>query len=245
MLKFFSPFYICIYLIFFLLVGWQDMAFGENDTLNLAPFTAIYKAKWSKFGFSVKTVRTLARQESGNYLFELKASHILQKIDESSTFKAQQCNLQPLEYHLQKKGIGKSRDILTVFDWSKKSAHYQTLETAGDTPLENGLIDKGDLQILLQCLVKNKNSDINVAMLDRDHVIRHHYRVSGEELIDNKALGKVNTVVIKRVSDKIDERDITIWFAKDYDYALVRMEQTEDGENYVLELTELNPVSHQ
>ncbi len=70
-------------------------------------------------------------------------------------------------------------------------------------------------------------------VMDGDEIDTYDFRVLGEERVDT-VVGSVDAIKVERVRDPTQSKRITIlWFAKDWDYLLVRLQQVEkDGKEY-------------
>ena len=90
-------------------------------------------------------------------------------------------------------------------------------------------------------------------VVDGDEVEEYAFRVVGEERVTTKA-GQFDAVEVERVREPDARRETTLWFAKDWNYLLVRLSQIEtDGQHYQIMLKEATvngqtvtgiPVSH-
>jgi len=67
----------------------------------------------------------------------------------------------------------------------------------------------------------------------------YDFRVLGAEKVSTKA-GSVDAIKVERVRDPTQNKRTTVmWFAKDWDYLLVRLQQVEtDGKEYNIMLQE-------
>jgi hypothetical protein len=70
-------------------------------------------------------------------------------------------------------------------------------------------------------------------VVDDGEVDTYDFRVLGAEKVDTKA-GQIDAIKVERVRDPTQSKRITVlWFAKDWDYLLVRLQQVEtDGKEY-------------
>ena len=62
----------------------------------------------------------------------------------------------------------------------------------------------------------------------------YQIKIIGEEVIDSP-VGKLNTVKLSRSREGSDSETI-VWLAKDWNYLIVRLEQTDEDDTYSLEL---------
>jgi len=76
-------------------------------------------------------------------------------------------------------------------------------------------------------------------VVDGDEIETYDFRVLGEDKVSTKA-GQVDAIKVERVRDPTQsKRETILWFAKDWDYLLVRLHQVEtDGKEYQIMLEE-------
>ena len=106
-------------------------------------------------------------------------------------------------------------------------------------PLNRGLLDKSTYQIALQHDVAAGKKSMSYQVIDGDEVETYDFRVLGEEVVETKA-GLIDAIKVERVRDPTQSnRKTVLWFAKDWDYLLVRLQQVEkDGKEYQIMLLE-------
>ena len=70
-------------------------------------------------------------------------------------------------------------------------------------------------------------------VVDGGDVDTYDFRVLGTEKVETKA-GRIDAIKVERVRDPTQSKRTTVmWFAKDWDYLLVRLQQVEtDGKEY-------------
>ena len=104
-------------------------------------------------------------------------------------------------------------------------------------PLNRGLVDKSTYQLVLQHDVAAGKKSMSYQVIDGDEVETYDFRVLGEEKVETKA-GTVDAIKVERVRDPTQSnRKTTLWFAKDWGYLLVRLNQVEkDGKEYQIML---------
>ena len=102
--------------------------------------------------------------------------------------------------------------------------------------IPNGAVDKlgYQLQMRLDLLTGKKSLVYQVA--DGGYLKEFSFIRQGEELLHTE-LGEVTAVIVKKVRSESDQRESTLWFAKELDYLLVKLIQVEaDGERYEINL---------
>ncbi len=203
----------------FLLVG-ADIARASG----LRPYQAVYVSKLK--GFKVKIKRRLEITDTGvsvsvdakRFMFSLHENSHMDYIDEGV--------LRPLSYVRNRKVFGKKQNKDLVFNWASQTV--QDLLTPEIEPLEieKPCYDKlgYQTQIRLDLL---RNPDLQqMDYFISDSVRNRVYTIVrvGEEVLETP-LGKLNTIKFRRESD-VDDREIFVWAAPDWDYLLVRLDET-------------------
>ena len=82
----------------------------------------------------------------------------------------------------------------------------------------------------------NGTTNIELAVIDEDKIEIYRYRAINEEVI-NTPLGAFNSTVVERIRND-EDRSTIFWLANDWEFVLIRMEQTNSGLTTVLELDE-------
>ncbi|MNO86637.1 hypothetical protein D3C76_780440 [compost metagenome] len=103
--------------------------------------------------------------------------------------------------------------------------------------LNRGQLDKSTYQIVLQHDVANGKKSMSYQVIEGTDVDTYDFRVLGEEKVRTQA-GLITAIKVERVRDPTkSNRKTVLWFAKDWDYLLVRLYQQEsDGKEYQIML---------
>lgn len=203
----------------------------------LQSFQASYTADWKQLPFTGTAERSLQQQADGNWKLSFKASMLVAGISESSTFRLQDDQLQPLRYKYERTGLGKPRKTKQDFDWATMQVNGSDKDGTTQLPLHAGILDKSSYQLALQRDIASGAEQLSYMVLDGDDLDTYDFRQLGEERIDTP-LGKLNTIKVERVRDPgLNKRKTTLWFAKDWGYLLVQLNQIErDGKEYTIML---------
>ncbi|QEY58425.1 DUF3108 domain-containing protein [Pseudomonas sp. C27(2019)] len=217
--------------IFFILAAFSLPASLLADELQ--PFSASYTADWKQLPFSGTAERNLELQEDGTWKLDFSASMMVAGLNETSWLTLHNGDVQPQKYRYSRTGLGKSKKIKQDFDWN---AHVVT-GSDRDTPIKATLIqgvqDKSSYQLALQRDIAQGKTSMSYQVFDGDELDTYDFRVLGEESVETR-VGTVDAIKVERVRDPTQSKRITIlWFAKDWDYLLVRLQQVEkDGKEY-------------
>ncbi|TDQ36156.1 uncharacterized protein DUF3108 [Thiopseudomonas denitrificans] len=203
----------------------------------LQPFQASYTADWKQLPFTGTAERSLRQQADGNWELTFKASMLVAGVSESSIFRLQDNQLQPLHYKYDRTGLGKPKKSRQSFDWSTLQVSGKDKDGDYQLPLHAGVLDKSSYQLALQQDVAQGADSLSYIVLDGDDLDTYDFRILGDEAIETP-LGTLNTVKVERVRDPgQNKRKTTLWFARDWGYLLVQLNQVErDGKEYTIML---------
>lgn len=208
--------------------------------LQLTPFKAYYQAQFD-LGVNVsgEAVRELVALPDGEWLLSMKASTLMARVEESSRFEILKQQLRPLEYRYQRKVFTKKKQLQQLFDWSKgtlvstRKAQVKVLQIDAHT------YDNVSYQLQLWQDLKAGLTEMRYSLADGDQLKTLKFERIGEESIDTPA-GRFETIRVRRDRGEGSARSTTLWFAKDLEHVLVKLEQIEtDGKEYVLLLERL------
>lgn len=201
------------------------------------PFSASYTADWKQVPVSGSAERSLQKLDDGRWQLVFKASMLVAGLTEQSTFTAENDAFLPQSYKFERSGLGKSKDVEFDFDWSQKQVIGSDRGDPVRFPLNRGMQDKSTYQLALQHDVAAGEKSMSYQVVDGDEIETYDFRVLGEEVVRTSA-GLIDAVKVERVRDPTQSsRKTILWFAKDWDYLLVRLHQVEkDGKEYQIML---------
>lgn len=195
-------------------------------------FETSYNAKL--YGFNITATSRLIPLSNGHYEYYFNADSMVGKVTEMTevSWNAKEQRIIPQRYIYQRNGMGKNRDDELVFDWAAskvtniKSAQSQALDAA------KNIQDSLSYQIQLsQDLIAGKKQ-FEYSIANGRKIKQYKFEIVGEELLTTP-LGDVKTLKVKRTRDKSDLVTYA-WFAKDFQYLLVRLQQEENGSAYTI-----------
>jgi len=217
-----------------LLFAFALFALPVVNAADLQPFSASYTADWKQLPMSGGTAeRSLAAGANGIWTLNFKASMMIASLTEVSTLKYEKDTLLPQTYNFERGGLGKSKKVDLVFDWKTKFITGTDRNNAVKLPLNTGILDKSTYQLALQHDVAVGKKSMSYQVVDGDEIDTYDFRVLGSEKVATK-VGSVDAIKVERVRDPTQNKRITVmWFAKEWDYLLVRLQQVEtDGKEY-------------
>jgi hypothetical protein len=205
--------------------------------IELKPFSASYTADWKQLPVSGSAERSLEALADGQWKLNFTASMLVAGLTEESVLRTEASSVVPLTYTYERNGLGKGKKIELTFDWNAKQVIGSDRGKPVKLPLVRGLLDKSSYQLALQADVAEGTKTMSYQVVDGDEVETYDFRVLGEEVVRTKA-GLVDAIKVERVRDPTQSsRKTILWFAKDWDYLLVRLHQVEkDGKEYQIML---------
>ena len=216
-----------------LLFAFALFALPAVHAADLQPFSASYTADWKQLPMSGTAERSLEKTADGTWKLSFKASMMIASLTEESTLTLDKDTLLPQSYHFERGGLGKAKKADLDFDWTAKMVTGTDRGDAVKIPLNRGMVDKSTYQLALQHDVAAGKKTMSYQVVDDGEVETYDFRVLGTEKVDTKA-GKIDAIKVERVRDPTQSKRTTVmWFAKDWDYLLVRLQQVEtDGKEY-------------
>ena len=222
------------YWLFSILVVGSTYTSQANTTLST--FDNQYSSKM--YGLTVDVTSRLTSLADNQYELYFNADSLLGSITETSLLEwnAQQQTVIPHQYFYKRRGIGKKRTEALRFDWATKTINNDQNNTSLAMSV-NGesaekLQDSLSYQLQLrQDLMKGKKNFV-YPISDGNKTKEYRFDIIAEETL-NTPLGDVATVKVKRTFTS-DKRTTYAWFAKDFQYLLVRLQQEENGSAYTI-----------
>jgi hypothetical protein len=204
---------------------------------ELKPFTANYTADWKQMPISGTAGRSLKALDNGRWQLDFEAAMLVASLSETSTLRLENSTFLPLTYHLERSGLGKGKEVELDFDWTEKQVIGSDRGNQVRFPLNRGLLDKSTYQLALQHDVAAGKKSMTYQVIDGDEIETYDFRVLGEEQVSTQA-GQIDAIKVERVRDPTQSsRKTVLWFAKDWDFLLVRLHQVEkDGKEYQIML---------
>ncbi|MCF7203215.1 DUF3108 domain-containing protein [Pseudomonas oligotrophica] len=207
------------------------------QALELKPFSASYTADWKQVPISGTAERSLEKRDGDRWRLDFEASMLVASFSERSDFHVEGETFLPDSYRLNRSGLGKGKKVEQRFDWDAKQVLGSDRGKPIQLALNRGLLDKSTYQLALQHEVAEGKQSMSYQVVDGDEIETYDFRVLGEEQVSTR-VGQVDAIKVERVRDPTQSKRQTIlWFAKDWDYLLVRLHQVEkDGKEYQIML---------
>lgn len=199
---------------------------------KILPYQAEYKI--SNNSLTTTAQRNLSKHGNQWHLSQ-HAKLMFIKVSEESVIEDGALGLRPLRYEYSN-SVSSKQDQKINFDWQKGSASDSKYRKPWTAPLTPGTFDQLSAQLQMrQALIAGRFETAMVqTVVNRGKHKTYRVEKIGEEIIDSP-VGKLNTIKLRRSREGSDSETI-VWLAKDWNYLIVRLKQTDEDDTYSLEL---------
>ena len=215
----------------------------ELGSTAISPFDVSYTAQLN--GMAVEASHQLSQLDNGQYREILEAKAALGKVTEQAIFDLIDKQIIPREYRYDRSIIGLKRRELQRFDWANQQMTYTRGKRAQQVTIQPGYLDKMTYKQQMRRQLAAGQEDLTYPVLSREKLKQYHFKLIGTEVLST-AIGPLNTTVIQRLTDDPSEQ-IKIWLATDWDYLLVKLEKTDQGEGQQMQISggtlDNNPIT--
>jgi len=202
---------------------------------NLVLFENSYTAKL--MGFSVIATSRLTSLSDDNYEMLFKADSVVGSITETSQVRwnAVEQTVKPYHYSYKRASLGKDKDSELSINWSTHTVtnlkNKKNFSFDSTTKMQDSLSYQLQMR---QDLIAGK-SKFEYVIANGRKIKKYRFEIVEDEIL-NTPLGEVKTVKVKRTNAS-DDTVIHAWFAKDFQYLLVQLQQEENGSAYTIYLS--------
>ncbi len=192
---------------------------------ELKPYQAEYEARIS--GFDVTLQRQLARHGE-QYTLSMDMQKLWFKIKERGDFTITANGIvKPTVYSHIRSGVSKKHNTDLRFDWNTKQVSDRLINNHKPLSIEFPTYDKLSFQpqFRLDLINKPLQKRYEYRLASHKRVKLYAYDFVAEETIDTP-LGKLRTLKFERDRGEKERQDF-IWFAKDWDYLIARIDHVD------------------
>ncbi len=205
---------------------------------GLKAYKANYKTRFA--GFTFTTERSLQKNDEGDCVLSNRASILFLGFKEQAVFACSGAEVHPYRYDYTNT-VKARKNVSMVYDWGQN----KVLTTKGDksytVPLPADGVDALSLQAQVRLDVKANPDNFTqktYAVVTAKRVKHFVVENLGEQTIGTPA-GTFNAIKLRQ-SSADDEDETLLWLAKDHDYFLVRVENSDaDGKRRIAQLKDL------
>jgi hypothetical protein len=222
-------FYFFSSLVFILLWLASPHVNASND-FPLSPYEAQYNIQWHglKAGTSV---HTLKQNPDQTYTVESKTIPRFKWVPlhfvERSQFMWNNQEIKPLHYFYDLKEARKHKKGAVEFDWKNNRVYNKIGQEPWEQKITKGIQDKLTHALKLRTqLMQHTNKPLKFIVAEDDEVKPYIFNVIAHERIKTE-LGWLDSVKISHTSRS--NKTYTMWLAKNFEYAPIRVEQAKDN----------------
>jgi len=211
-------------------------------SFELKPSIAEYSATFRNgIPISGSANHTLIQLSQNIWRYQFNVDSFFADVNESVYFQWNDGRVIPITYHYKRSGWAVSNRRATLeFNWKENKVLNDVQGVPWSMEIPDNAIDKLGYQLQIKLDLMAGKRDLVYQVADGGYLKEFRFNIEGEETV-NTELGEVTAVVIKKVRSGSDKRDSTLWFAKEWDYLLVKLIQIEsDGERYEINIKSTN-----
>ncbi|MEE2732839.1 MAG: DUF3108 domain-containing protein [Pseudomonadota bacterium] len=218
-----------------LLVLLAGISRADAETMPFSPFTAHYRGEANGMSVQDLGTRTLSSLGQERYRIEYRAKAMIYSLQETSEFLWENGQPRPLHYDSSRGTFLKKRESQIDFNWTTGQGRYVHKKKAGKFTLSDGLQDPLSSTLLLALQVQAGQSTIRFREAKGNDQDLRVFSLLGTPELETES-GRIKTFHLKRQHDD-KKRHTEIWLHHDYPFIPVKVEQTDDGDRFLLELT--------
>lgn len=195
---------------------------------KLTPYQARYQTSWRLgwFSIDIDATQTLTQLDNGEWYMEFHATSRPASMTETSKFRIENQQLQPLEYRFRSSGMLMEANRTVEFDWQQERVIDHERDSQNNEHWHPTLHDNLTYMQQARLDLANNSNLLEYTIYDKDRLRELRFERVGTERIKT-AIGEIDTIKIQQI--RSGKRTIYAWFAKDHDYVLVRLSEHNDG----------------
>ncbi|MCB5162165.1 DUF3108 domain-containing protein [Marinomonas algarum] len=206
----------------------------------LLPYSAVYSTVWKKgISLKVKGKQALSKLDGNDWQFVFSADSMLASLYESSIFHVKDHQIIPILYEYKTSALGKKRSAILTFNWEKNLVRNDIKDKPWNLSINPNTLDKLSIQLQVRQDLKQGKNDFDYQIADGGHIKNWHFRRLQMETVNTK-IGRFPAIKVIRTDNLGEGKKTAFWFAPTHDYLLVKLEHTEDGESYQLDIESLS-----
>ncbi|MDY6922180.1 MAG: DUF3108 domain-containing protein [Pseudomonadota bacterium] len=222
------------HLIWLLLLPVTGPSLADAEVLPFQTFTAHYRGEANGLEVEELGYRSLEALEDQRYRLRYEASAMIYKLEETSVF-SWDGQPRPHAYDSSRGTFLNKRQSRLRFDWASGLGRYRHKDKKGEFELQPGLQDPLTSLLLLAAEIQSGKREVSMLEAKGDDREVRRFVLLDQPEIDTK-LGKLKTYHVQRLHDD-EDRHTELWLHHEYPFILVRVEQDDEGDRFLLELT--------
>jgi hypothetical protein len=203
------------------------------------PFLQEFRLSSSGIPISINAERRLRQLDDNRWQMSVEAKNLLGRVREVTHFSWNECTPQTTHYSYLRQGLGQKKEASLTLDRTRQRANSKSSNgTTRRYPIDDYTTDKLSQTLALQCMLQRGDQVLSIDVADERGRETLQYHIHGEENLATPA-GSLRAVKISRIRDEGQGRQTWLWFAPDYDFALVKLVQEEDNQRHEMVIRSL------
>lgn len=216
-----------------LLVALPAAAQPLEDVLR--PFTAHYKGRANGMAVDDLGVRELIKTDNNRYQLQYRASAMIYSLEETSVFRLDDKIIQPLTYRSNRGTFFNRRKASLDFDWKNMKGAYEYKDRTGKFTLEPNVQDPLSGSLELARLLSAEREKYQYREAEKKGIDSNELVLIDQPELET-AIGTIKTWHLERLHSD-PKRKTEIWLHHDYPAIPVKVHQTDDGDEFQLDIT--------
>jgi hypothetical protein len=202
------------------------------------PFRQEFRVSSSGVPVSINAERRLRQLDDNTWQMEVEAKNLIGRIREVTRFAWQDCTPLTTHYSYLRQGLGQKREASMVLDRDRGIADVNRNGSKRQYPIDHDTTDKLSQTLALQCMLQRGDTELVLDVADEKGREQQRYLSQGEEWLQTPA-GALRAVRLVRDREAEEERQTSLWFAVDHNFALVKLVQEEQNQRHEMVIRSL------
>ena len=205
----------------------------------LTPYRADYEATWKAgwFPITVQAIRTLIQltpepdsdnQAQWQLTFEVYSS--VADLSEISQFSIQKNTIKPINYRYKTSGFLTKKRRVQEFDWQENKVWLPNKNIWGEYSLPKNLQDNLSYQEQIRLDLRQGKNEFSYPVAYKHRLKEYQFKVTGESQLKTQQ-GFITAIEVAQVQPKNPKESTLLWFAKDHDFLLLKLETKKKNGN--------------
>lgn len=201
----------------------------------LQPFVAHYQGRANGMAVSDLGVRELKAIGDNRFQLQYRAEAMIYTLEETSVFTVNDDVIQPLSYRSSRGTFFRRRKAALDFDWPKQQGSFDYKGKTGTFKLQHNTQDPLSGSLELARLLTPEKGKIDYLEAEKKGIGTNELIMIDQPEIKT-AIGTIKTWHLERIH-RDPKRKTEIWLHHQYPTIPVRVHQTDDGDEFQLDIT--------
>ncbi len=198
----------------------------------LTPYRADYEATWKAgwFPITVQATRTLKKldpqpdnDDSAQWQLTFEAYSSVADLSEISQFTIQEHTIRPVNYYYKTSGFLTKKRRSQEFNWQKNKVWLPNKDIWAEYSLPENLQDNLSYQEQIRLDLRQGRTEFSYPVAYKHRLKEYQFKVVGESQLKTKE-GLITAIEVAQVQLKKPNESTRLWFAKDHDFLLLKLE---------------------